>query len=229
MSKQPNPVPSHRRRKQSSGKPSSPSGRPTVAAGTCCWALVRTRPSQTRVRTSRLAELSCPRSTVSAATDLNGPRPTVNEVARLPEHAERHYRHPDGTPDHRIVQLPQDALQARARTLRPPGAAKFGPLALKAVRQRMVEGGLCRPVVNRRSTGVRRVFKWAVGEELIPPSVIEGLRCVTGLQRAAAPTPGQKQTCQTCPRHIRGCDRALRRPERVGDGRTPTADRHETR
>jgi hypothetical protein len=47
--------------------------------------------------------------------------------------------------------------------------ADFGPLALKAVRQRMIDHGLCRKHVNQRINRVRRVFKWGVENELIPP------------------------------------------------------------
>ena len=60
-------------------------------------------------------------------------------------------------------------------------ARNFGPLALKAVRQRMVDSCLCRGVVNHRVNRIKRLFKWAVSEELLPSSIYEGLRTVTGL------------------------------------------------
>ena len=60
-------------------------------------------------------------------------------------------------------------------------ASKFGPLALKAVRQYMVDADLSRGVVNHRINRIRRFFKWAVSEQLVPPSVHEGLRTVSGL------------------------------------------------
>lgn len=60
-------------------------------------------------------------------------------------------------------------------------ARSFGPLALKAVRQRMIESDLCRGVINRRVNKIKRMFKWAVSEELVPSSAYEGLRTVTGL------------------------------------------------
>ncbi|MGA2255195.1 MAG: tyrosine-type recombinase/integrase [Thermoguttaceae bacterium] len=60
-------------------------------------------------------------------------------------------------------------------------ARSFGPLALKAVRQLMVDSDLSRGVVNHRVNRVKRLFKWAVSEELVPSSVYEGLRTVTGL------------------------------------------------
>jgi len=59
----------------------------------------------------------------------------------------------------------------------------FGPRALKAVQQYMVaEQNLCRNVANHRLSRIKRVFKWAVAEELVPPSVFHGLLAVAGLR-----------------------------------------------
>ncbi len=65
-------------------------------------------------------------------------------------------------------------------------ARTFGPLALKAVRQAMIDSGLCRSEVNKRVRHVVRAFKWAVGEEMVPPSVHHGLKAVNGLRRGRA-------------------------------------------
>ncbi len=62
-------------------------------------------------------------------------------------------------------------------------AGEFGPLALKAVRQHMVELDLSRGVINHRVNRIKRFFKWAVSEQLIPPAVHEGLRTVSGLKK----------------------------------------------
>ena len=40
-------------------------------------------------------------------------------------------------------------------------AANFGPLAMKAVRQKFVNAGWSRKTINQRVGRVRRVFKWA--------------------------------------------------------------------
>lgn len=61
-------------------------------------------------------------------------------------------------------------------------ARDFGPLALKAVRQAFIEGGLCRTEVNKRVRHVIRAFRWAVGEEMVSPSVHHGLKAVSGLR-----------------------------------------------
>jgi integrase len=108
---------------------------------------------------------------------------SVNEVI-LPfwEHARQHYRHPDGTPTNELNDFRLSLKPLRemyGHTL----ARDFGPLALKAVRQHMIEDNLSRGVINQRVGRVRRMFRWAVENELVPPSVLEGLRAVRGLQK----------------------------------------------
>ena len=62
-------------------------------------------------------------------------------------------------------------------------ASDFGPLALKAVRQHMIDvQNLCRTEINKRLSRIKRVFKWAVAEELLPSTVFEALRAVDGLR-----------------------------------------------
>ncbi len=62
-------------------------------------------------------------------------------------------------------------------------AKDFGPLALKAVRERMVQAGWTRGFVNSAVGCVKRVFKWAVENELVPPSTFHGLQAVAGLKK----------------------------------------------
>jgi integrase len=59
----------------------------------------------------------------------------------------------------------------------------FGPVALKAVRGAMVEADICRSEINRRIGRIVRLFKWAVSEEMVPPSVHQALQTVGGLRR----------------------------------------------
>jgi integrase len=67
-------------------------------------------------------------------------------------------------------------------------AIDFGPLALKAVRQRMIDDGLSRGYINGIVGIIVRMFRWAVAEELVPGSVYDALRAVGGLRcgRSAA-------------------------------------------
>ena len=65
-------------------------------------------------------------------------------------------------------------------------AREFGPLQLKAVRQAVIDTGLCRNEVNKRTGRIVRLFKWAVGEGIVPPSLHHGLIAVSGLRRDRA-------------------------------------------
>lgn len=63
-------------------------------------------------------------------------------------------------------------------------AAEFRPKRLKAVRHAMINTDrLCRSEINARVQILRKVFRWAASEELIPASVSHGLDAVEHLQR----------------------------------------------
>ena len=62
-------------------------------------------------------------------------------------------------------------------------AAEFGPLALKALREQMVADGLSRRYINDHVDRIKRMFKWAVGEQLIPAATYDALKVVGGLQK----------------------------------------------
>jgi hypothetical protein len=47
----------------------------------------------------------------------------------------------------------------------------FGPLALVACRQKLIEAGICRKRINQHVTRIRHVFKWGVARELVPETV----------------------------------------------------------
>jgi integrase len=70
-------------------------------------------------------------------------------------------------------------------------AAEFGPKRLKAVRQAMTDRDWCRNTVNAQVDRVKRMFKWATAEELVPGGVYQALRAVESLRRG---TPGVRDT-----------------------------------
>jgi integrase len=108
---------------------------------------------------------------------------TVNEVLlAYVQHADKHYRGPDGSATGETQHVKVVCRAVRELYGMSP-AADFGPLALKAVRQRFVAAGWCRRSVNQQIERVRRAFKWAAGEELIPFEVYHRLTAVTGLQK----------------------------------------------
>ena len=59
----------------------------------------------------------------------------------------------------------------------------FGPLALKAVRHKMVEAGYARSTVNDSVHRIRRMFRWGVENELVTPSILQALEAVTALAK----------------------------------------------
>ena len=118
-----------------------------------------------------------------------GTDPSINElILAYWRYAEQHYRSPDGTPTRELDNL-ADALRPLRRLYGHTPARAFGPLALRAVRDEMVRSGLCRTTVNARVNRARRLFKWAVGVELVPPSVYQALQAVTGLLRGRSEAP----------------------------------------
>lgn len=107
---------------------------------------------------------------------------TVNEVLlAFMGHALQHYQREDGEPSDELRHLKTVCRYVRELYGSTP-AIDFGPKALKAVRERFIVQGWCRKTVNARVERVRRVFKWAVAEELVPPSVYQALAAVQGLQ-----------------------------------------------
>jgi integrase len=74
-------------------------------------------------------------------------------------------------------------------------ANEFGPLALKAVRQRMLGKGWSRSTINQAIGRIRRCFRWAVENELVRPDMYHGLMAVSGLRKgrseAREPDPVQ--------------------------------------
>ncbi|HVT29036.1 MAG TPA: site-specific integrase, partial [Lacipirellulaceae bacterium] len=52
-------------------------------------------------------------------------------------------------------------------------AADFGPLALKACRDAMIANDWCRSHINKQVDRIKRCFKWATENEMIPGTVYE--------------------------------------------------------
>jgi integrase len=107
---------------------------------------------------------------------------TVTEtLAAFWKHAQTYYRHADGTPTQEVRNF-KYALKPLRRLYGHTPACQFGPLALKAVRQTMIDAGLCRTYINRAVNRVRHVFKWAAENELVPGGVYHPLQAVAGLK-----------------------------------------------
>lgn len=136
---------------------------------------------------------------------------TVNELMlRWLDHVDAYYvkdGKPTSEPD-TIRQALRFVKELYGHTL----AREFGPLALKAVRQAMVDHpitrtrkvkdpttgkgrketkvlrvGLARKYVNKQVDRIKRMFAWAVAEELLPANVHAALLRVEGLRKGKSP------------------------------------------
>jgi integrase len=115
---------------------------------------------------------------------LHGPpvdRLSINELLLAYAQFARGYFTKDGQPNQEFESLkyamrPLKELYGHSR------AADFGPRDLKAVRQHLVDRELSRTYVNNNTNRLKRIFKWAVGEELVPASVYHALQTVAGLR-----------------------------------------------
>jgi integrase len=117
-------------------------------------------------------------------TDSPDPTPdlTVAEVLlRYKRHAEVYY------PNAKVLENILLALRPARVLFSHLPAAEFSPLKLKAVRTEMIRSGLSRPVINQRIGVLKRVFRWAVAEELVVPAVYQALQTVTGLAKGRTP------------------------------------------
>jgi len=119
-------------------------------------------------------------------------RPAVRAVERVEisvaevclafwKHAQRHYRkngRPTGTAENY-----RPALSWLRKRYGRTAAVDFGPISLKALCLAMVQSGNSRRYVNDQMHRIRKVFRWAASEEMIPASVTDALATVDGLQK----------------------------------------------
>ena len=132
----------------------------------------------------------------------SSPGRVVDEVLlAFYRHAERHYRLPDGTPTSEVREI-RHSLRPVHELYGPTPAGAFGPKSLAAVRQTMIDKGLCRTLVNKRIDRVKRAFKWAVAEELVPVGVYQALRTLAGLQKGRTPARESDPVRPVDPAHV---------------------------
>ena len=100
---------------------------------------------------------------------------TVSElILAYWRHAKTYYRRLDL---YKLALRPLRQLYGHTR------AADFGPRSLKAVVHEMTQLGWVRTSINKHAARIKSVFKWAVGNEMVPASVYHGLLAVSGLTR----------------------------------------------
>lgn len=167
-----------------------PSGQGRVRFGGRDYYLGKYGEAETEERYRRLVAelLTTGTVTVDRPAGTPGGGISVAELllAYLP-HAERHYRK-DGKPTSEL-HLVKDAMRLLRLHYGMTPAAEFGPLRLKAIREALIARGLRRKSINQRIGRVKRIFKWGVANELIPPSVHHGLSAVAGLSKGRTEAP----------------------------------------
>jgi len=117
-----------------------------------------------------------------AATGESTPGITIVElIAAYCSHAREYYIKGEAPTSE------QDCIKMAVRPLRDlyerTPVSEFGPLKLKAVRQRMIDAGWSRRYINAQIDRIRRMVKWAVENELASPDIYHGLQAVAGLRR----------------------------------------------
>ena len=111
---------------------------------------------------------------VLAAADLS----VIEIVGRYLDFASGYYRK-NGKPTSEYSNICAALRPVREQCQGMP-ARLFGPLKLKAFRQQLIDTGIVRKQVNGRIDRIRRMFAWAVSEELVPSYVYEALKTVKG-------------------------------------------------
>lgn len=127
----------------------------------------------------------------AAAPPAAEPRPGGITLAALGvrhlDWAEGYYRTADGGTTSSV-----DGIRMALKALFPFSdlpAASFGPKMLKRVQEMLVREGRPRVTVNRTVKTLRRVFKWAAAEELVPAEVWRSLEAVPPLQKGRTDAP----------------------------------------
>jgi len=112
--------------------------------------------------------------------ESDDPGPSVAEICLVfLRHAETHYvKHGKQTSE---VHILKSVIQPLNNLYGLTPAHEFGPLALKAVRTKMIEAGWARGTINAGMSRIRRIFKHAIANELIDASVLVKLQTLAPL------------------------------------------------
>jgi integrase len=113
---------------------------------------------------------------------------------------EKKYTRKDGT-----TTSSYDGCQQVTRALEVDGAmpaASFKARALVTMQERLVAAGKPRVSVNRIVKGVRRLFRWAVVMEYVPPTIIGALEAVEPLRKGQTDAPELPPVTEVPDEHV---------------------------
>ena len=97
------------------------------------------------------------------------------------DHCKSYYRKGgEQTSEFGLIHL---ALRQLVKLYRNEPASELSPKKLSAVRDQMISADWSRTTVNAGICRIRRMYRWAVSEELVSPTVLVGLQSVQGLKR----------------------------------------------
>lgn len=126
---------------------------------------------------------------VQAAPPQSAPRSVETlAAAYVQQHCRTHYRHADGSHTSElngVLHTLRDWIVKQPEGRLPIDA--FGPRALKCLRARMIDAGLCRRTINRYVGRIVRMFRWGASEEYCGVQVYQALRTVPQLARGRSP------------------------------------------
>lgn len=142
--------------------------------------------AESQERYNRLmSEWSARRTDAAPPSVAPGPAPADLRIAELLvaylEFAERYYVK-NGSPTGEYRNM-QDAARPLSELYASLPVKEFGPTALKAARGKMIETDLSRKVINSRINRIRRIFKWAVENQMVDPGVLHALQAVAPLKK----------------------------------------------
>jgi integrase len=122
----------------------------------------------------------------------NAPGISVAELLlAFKHHAEKHYLHKDGTPTDEIACFASAMKPVRELYALIP-ASDFGPLHLKAVRDRYITNGWCRGYCNKSTNRIRHIWKWGVENGMVPVTTLQALQAVSPLKSGRTTAPDHK-------------------------------------
>ncbi len=139
-----------------------------------------------------VAELATrPKSSPLASIPDGSPITVVQLIAHYWEFAQGYYvKNGRRSPFLHTIRL---ALRGLRQAYGSIPVNSFGPLAFQAIQHQFVSKGLCRGYSNQLCAAIRRMFKWGVSQELVPPSIHQALATVPGLRR------GRTEARETAP------------------------------
>ncbi len=128
-----------------------------------------------------IAEFAAHRGASSGPIGKSGGITVVEVIAPFLDHAAAYYRK-DGKPTDHIKSI-RPAMRILRELYGHTPSADFGPLALRAIQQRLIDRGLSRSYINQNCGHIKRMFKWATSREMLPPSIYQALATVPGLKQ----------------------------------------------